>query len=266
MRIVRFAIAFGIAWMMQTGVSFAEKDWLDHLSGPGPFNGYFFNYRFLCVSNSRDYVNFPRVAGQPPVAVPDEPKVAVTFLFPWDRTASFLAVPALLFKAGHSPEVPAAAASNRTQAAYACKSDREVRGYFEWTYRWASSVENRLVVADDNKVHLTSLDIAYVGRFDHGLDMRLALGSNWFHGDAFEKFRRMSVTPSIAFSPFALAGEGPRAHLLKIEAGGTLFLRGFQATEFCNRGTAKCVDPSWQSNVEFVPMLRVLFDPSLFGG
>jgi hypothetical protein len=266
MKAVRFVIAFAIAWGMQSGVSFAEKDWLDHLSGPGPFNGYFFNYRFLCVSNSKDYVNFPRAADQQPVAVTGEPKVAVTFLYPWDRTASFAALPALLAGGGRSPAVPLASATDRERAAYACKSDREVRGYFELTYRWATSTENRLVVADDNKVHLKSLDIAYVARFDRGLDMRLALGSNRFNGDAFAELKRTSVTPSIAFSPLALAGEGPRAHLLKVEAGGTLFLRGFRATEFCNRGNAKCVDPSWESNAEFVPMLRVLIDLSLAGG
>ncbi len=73
-RAIQCVVAFGIAWLLQVGVCFAEMDWFDRASGPGPFKGFFLHYRFLGVAKVDEDVHFVPLA-------------------PWDRTATALNLP-----------------------------------------------------------------------------------------------------------------------------------------------------------------------------
>ena len=272
-RPVRCILAFVIAWSLQSGVSFAEMDWWDRASGPGPFKGFFLHYRFLCVSKPDDTLK-------------SDADVRFTPLLPWDRTASALNAPYEFgrwanARARKQPYVTLAQvesnADARTRAAYDCKSDKGVRGYFEFVYRRSVSLENDLRV-DRAQVHVVSLEVAYAQRFSRAFDFSLGTGMNWFDARrrgwdgkledsdqplAFASFRRVSITPSIIYKPLAAAGEGPRARAISVQAGATIFLRGFHARDFCEP-PATCTDPTWQTHgADVIPMVRVLIDGSL---
>lgn len=252
---IRCIVAFGIAWSLQAGVSFAESDWLDRASGPGPFKGFYLHYRFLCLPKTTDN------------------QLTFRWLTPWDRTASALNAPITAVRLARRATLQ----QESTTADGACKTDMGVRGYFELTYRRAVSQANDLV-AQHSQVHVAGYEIAYIDRFSRAFDFSLGTGLNWFDSSstswfrpwdaddeslAFKSFRRISVTPSIVFSPLATAGEGPRAHLIRIQAGATVFLRGFHAQDFCN-GTATCLDPTWQTHgADVIPMVRAIVDGSL---
>jgi hypothetical protein len=267
MRMLRSVIAFGIAWGMLSGVAFAEADWLDRWSGPGPFKGFFLHYRFLCLSN------------------PTGSKVETTPLAPWDRTASALNVPFFVGQAlTHTYEsVAVKEATIANTGEYACKSDTGVRGYFELVLRHAVSIEN-VVGVQGSKVHMASYELAYVDRVSHRVDVSLGLGWNliddrtrgWWTGKldsedvgphAFDSFSRWSFTPSIIYAPRATAGDTKRAHLVTIQAGATIFLKGFRGTDFCDPPRTACQNPAWTTDgADFVPMIRVLVNPSLLTG
>jgi hypothetical protein len=237
-------------------VSFAESDWLDRASGPGPFKGFYLHYRFLCLPKTTDN------------------QLTFKWLTPWDRTASALNAPVTAVRLARGATLQ----TESKTADDACKSDTGVRGYFELTYRRAVSLEND-VVANHSQVHLVSYEVAYVERFSRAFDFSLGTGLNYIdprrrgwdgeldtsgEPDAFTPFRRISVTPSVIYSPLASGGEGPRAHLIRVQAGVTIFLRGFHAQDFCNTGVTRCLDPSWSTHgADVVPMVRAIFDGSL---
>ena len=267
-RAIRCIVAFAVAWSFQAGVSFAEADWLDRASGFGPSKGFYVHYRFLCVTNPSANVQF-------------------VWLDPFDRSASMLNAASELGRWIHAKASrttyqtlvkPPAAAEVHEQAAYDCKSDGYVRGYFELLYRRAVSLEND-VVANRSQVHLSGYEVAYVDRFSEPFDFSMGVGWNnidarptdWFtftkldraDQDAFTSFRRVFVTPSLIWSPFASAGKHPYAHLIRVQAGATVFLRGFHAREFCNTGVTACVDPAWQTHgADVIPMVRFMIDAS----
>src|SRR5689334_13088368 len=149
-RTLRCIVAFGVAWSLQAGVSFAESDWLDRASGPGPFKGLFFHYRFLCVSK-----------GEPQTAQAiQKGDIHLQGLTPFDRTASALHLVGALFD-----KQPVDL--NNAEKETACKSDnRFVRGYFEIVYNRMASVSNDLVEGGP-QVHILSYEAAYVSRVSH---------------------------------------------------------------------------------------------------
>lgn len=264
MRQFTFVAVVALTWGMQTGVAYAAADWWDHLSGPGPFRGTYLEYRFLCVSNTADQIN-PKTRA----ASLEEGTVEFTKLWPWQRSASVVA----LF---NPPDIrrrqEALNASTeqdltklrKAQASLDCESDQRLRGYFIFTYRRLVSLENDLVLADDNQVHIQGFDVAYVARLNRALDFGVGLGLNRFDGAAFDTFDRISVTPSLTYAPLGTGGYGPRTHVLKVEVSARAFLGGFKAADFCNQPGARCIDPTWRSRIDIVPTIRLVIDPSLF--
>jgi len=259
---IRCFVGFAVAWSLQTGVSFAEADWLDRASGPGPFKGFFVHYRLLCVS------------GEQPKPVQPAPNgdIHFTFLTPFDRTASALHL--LAVAAGKRDEVNLASNDPKT----ACRSDnRNGRGYFEVVYNRLASVSNELVEGGP-QVHILSYEAAYVSRLTRAFDVRLALAKNhidphrrgWFGDfdkdkaqDAFNSFTRMSVSPSVIWSPLAMGGDSKWAHLVQVQGGVTIFVGGFHAQDFCNTGVKRCLDPTWETHgSDVIPMARLLIDAS----
>jgi len=169
--------------------------------------------------------------------------------------------------------------TDNMEAGYPCKSDTGVRGYLQLVIRRAVSIENETVV-EHPQVYLASYEFAYVDRLSQSFDVSLAAGVNffddrhrsWWTGQvesedgpqAFKSFKRMSVTPSVIFAPLARAINGPRGHLFTVQAGATIFLKGFHAQDFCNPPVTTCADPGWHTlGGDLVPMVRVLLDGSL---
>ena len=265
MRISRFIILFGIAWTMQAGVCLAVDDWLDKLSGPGPFkNGLYVGYRFMCATNSQDEDNFGRL-------LPNETsKPYVTWLAPWDRTATVVprSAPTLLAP----PVSPDAAALQRyreNSAHIDCKRDQRVRGYLILTLRRWTTDRNELVIGDPDtrRVTIKAVDLGYVNRLNGALDVNVAVGLNHFSGPAFGSFDRVSGNYSLEFAPLAVTSDGPRAHAFKIIVGGRMFYGEFTAADFCTAGKASCANTTWRSNghYELVPTVGLILDTSVWG-
>ena len=117
MRTVRLFTAFALACWLQAGVASAAADWLDKLSGPGPFAGVHFGYRFQCLSNG-EWVS----------------------LAPWDTGGGFVST-------GRRPGIrPAATAQD--QARDNCNNDQSVNAFATLTVARLTSRENTLFPAD----------------------------------------------------------------------------------------------------------------------
>ena len=267
-------LAFAIAWTAQVGVSFAEANWWDHLSGPGPFKELFLGYRFLCVSSSVTQQGFPETRAlrnnrtDQPEPYDEQPDVLFTKLLPWERTATLVPRHAPLVPPFDPTEVTTFAQVRQYRklaAAADCKRDERLLGYVRVNFRWAVSVQNDLV-AGDPEVHVRGFDVAYVDRIKGPFDISYAVGFNRFSGSSFESFDRISVSPSLEYAPFATRGGGPRAHALKVIAGTMTFLKGFKASDFCNRNEARCLNPRWRTGVELIPHIAVIVDLSMLGG
>ena len=235
-RAIRCIIAFGIIWSLQAGVAFAENDWWDHASGPGPFWGLFIDYRFACVAK-------------------EDTGTHLVWLKPTDRTA----LPTLWTRRvpDRDQRTPAALASSD------CKRDQNVRGYLIWTERLNFNVGgNRLVPDDDDPrctpavdcdnlrpVRIWSQEIGYMERLPRGFAVGAVAGINRFAGSAFEPFYRASLVPTIEWDPFA-RGDNPNGHWLKIIVGTpTVIFKGFTTSDFCNRPGFACqILKPWKSD------------------
>jgi hypothetical protein len=258
MRAKRVALACLIAWGLQSGVSFAENDWWDKWSGPGPFRGLFVTYRYLCLSDTSND--------------PENPQVRYTWLRLTDRTASLLGA---FSKSPMLQDVLAAQTREgkaqdpvKAQAIVDCKSDKKVRSYLFATYRRAVSIHNDLVAVTpdlktNREVHVQGVDLGYVDRFSRSFDMSLAVGYYHISGKAFDSFYRPSFTSLLEYSPLAGVVEGEKGHIVKFIVGGTYWFKELKAQQFCNRPIATCTDPAWHAGPEFIPHIGFLFDFSL---
>ena len=280
MRAIRLVLACVIAWGMQAGVSFAENDWWDHWSGPGPFRGLFVTYRYLCLSNTSDDPDFRKTIAD------EKPQVRHTLLSPIDRTASWLGAfsktPKFndVLRAQTEQEQRTATTEDRlkearlkearlkAQAIVDCKSDEKVRGYLFATYRRAVSIHNDLVAVTpdlrtNGQVHVHGVDVGYVDRFSRSFDVSLAFGYYNISGRAFDSFQRPSFSPLLEYSPLAGVVEGEKGHIVKFIVGGTYWFKELNAQQFCNRPIATCKDPTWHAGPEFIPRIGFLFDFSI---
>jgi hypothetical protein len=287
MRAVRFMLAVAIAWGAQAGVSFAEANWWDHLSGPGPFVGVFADYRFLCISDSSNQKTFRRVTvSDAPPAEPETGETEFTWLSVRDRTAG-----PWVWKRTPEPDVAVLDSYTseslrnyrKQQAAVDCKNDQNVRSYmfagarFDWAYK------NNLVPSNDDPlcaqsqqsrdncdtlrpVRVFTYEVGYVFRLAHGFGIGDTVELHQFWGPAFRTFYRGSVTPLIEFAPYAAKGRtGPQAYKVRITAGASFFPRGFDSTDFCNRTTVSCAPiKAWKSTTEVVPRIAIVFEPAFF--
>lgn len=253
-RAIRCVVAFLIAWSLQSGVSFAEMDWWDHASGPGPFTGLFVDYRFACFAK-------------------EDTKTYMVWLDPHDPTA----LPSLWHR--KLPANPTATSTPQQAASDHCKRDEHVRGYLILTERinfnWPGH-RNRLVPADNDPkctpiadcddlrpVRVWSHEIGYIERLPRGWGIGAIAGLNRLAGPAFNPFYRVSLIPTIEFDPDAVRDHGPHSHWMKIMFGPTIFFKGFTTSDFCNRPGFSCqILKPWKSNnPDIIPMrISVVFD------
>jgi len=280
MRGIRFAIAFAVAWSLQAGVSFAAADWLDKLSGPGPFKELFAGYRFLCISNSADQQGAP--AG-------NNGEVLTTWLRPWDRTATVIPAPVPTFESalqklrdrkGNDYQVTDLD-RRKVRASLDCRSDQRLRGYLVANvfYKRAPGFftsgtdDNDLVEGDVDVKHvgIVGFDVGYVNRLSNAFDIGLAVGFKHFTGLAFGSFDKVYFAPTLEFAPGAIASDGRSAHVVKVVIGARMFLGEFESSNFCKPelSTAahpfRCPNPTWRSggHYELVPTIGLIVDPSV---
>ena len=275
MKAIRFVVVFAVAWCMQAGMSFAMEDWLDKLSGPGPFRGHGVGYRFLCVSNAADQEDFRMVSlTGPTTGTPfvEKESTLVTWLGPHERSA--FVIPRKLPDKVPSPATPPNPASLREYrkmvAEVDCKSDLRLRGYASVTGLFNQSYKNNLFPADpDNgryRVRILDLSVGYTVRLNRALDVGASFGLSRFSGKVFDPFYRHSLTPiSLEFSPLAVPRDGERVRAIKVGVAATTFFPGFEASDFCDRGPAACAGiREFKSSVELIPRVYVVVDLSLF--
>jgi hypothetical protein len=255
MRMMRFAIAFGIAWGMQSGVSFAEADWLDRLSGPGPHWGVFADYRFGCFSSP---------------ALPATTGTAFTFLKPWDRTAF------PWFAINPAPQVQPNPRDPKAVAAYNCKRD-VLHDYLIVSYRFDQSYSNEVVPrnSDGDKalVRINGFEVGHVHRLKPGLALRDTVGMNRFSGKQFTTFWKESNTIALELAPYAVSVnpaddvQVSRAYRVKVIFGATILYGDFEASAFCNRTDTnpQCTRVSpHHYGVEVIPKFSFVIDRALW--
>jgi len=250
MRSVRFVLAFALAWAMQAGVSYAETNWWDHLSGPGPFWGGFVDYRFGC------FTSVPRSER------PDQQQTVFTFLAPSDRTA----LPWFAKRA--APAAQPSSAEPRAMAANRCKRD-ELHDALILSLRWNQSYTNELTPrnseGEEARVRIAGLEFGHVRRLKRGWSLRNTIGINRFSGDQFTTFYNGSNTIALEFAPYAV-DDVSASRWIKIIAGATILYGGFEASAFCNRiaTNPQCREIRAQHfGTEAIPTVSFVIDPSL---
>jgi hypothetical protein len=254
MRMLRFVIAFGIAWGMQAGVSFAEDDWLDRLSGPGAFWGTWLDYRFACFSS-------PNVAGTT--------ETVFTFLKPSDRTAVMWWRP---IKLGQRPDFTNTA-NRKAAAAYECKRDVP-HDFLIVSYRFNQSYSNEVVPRNNDgeeaRVRINGFEVGHVRRLKHGWGLRNTVGINRFSGVQFNTFWKGSNTIAFEFAPYAAAPAAEqeyRAQRIKFVMGATILYGDFDSSAFCNRTASnpQCarVTPR-HYGTEVIPKVSFVINPALW--
>jgi hypothetical protein len=251
MRGVRFVLALTVAWSAQVGVSFAETNWWDHLSGPGPFWGLFVDYRFGCFSS------VPRNPER------QDPQATVfTFLKPSDRTA----FPGL--KKRPAPTVQPNAADRKAVGAFRCQRD-ELHDSLILSLRFNQSYSNEITPRNSRgqeaRVRITALEFGHVRRLRRGWSLRDTIAVNRFSGDQFTTFYNGSNTIALEFAPYAVTDTSP-SRWVKVIMGATILYGGFEASSFCNR---TATNPQCQQVIprhfgtEVIPMVSFVVDPSL---
>lgn len=251
MRAVGFVFAFSIAWGMQAGVVFAEANWWDHLSGPGPFWGLFVDYRFGC------FTSVPRNPERQ-----DEQETVFTFLNPSDRTA----LPSI--KKREAPTVQPDAANRKAVGAFRCLRD-ELHDSLILSLRFNQSYSNEITPRNSRgqeaRVRITALEFGHVRRLRRGWSLRNTIGVNRFSGDQFTTFYNGSNTIALEFAPYAVTDTLP-SRWVKVIMGATILYGGFDASAFCNRiaTNPQCAQVTPRRfGTEVIPTVSFVLDPSL---
>jgi hypothetical protein len=242
----------------QTGTSFAAADWLDKLSGPGPFRSYLgLTYRFLCVANAGDVRTLPEL--DPSVPQRTDSEGFFTWLHPFQPSAGIISVAdaddrrmdavtaAQPLVRGIINGQTITADQWKPAAAKLCQADERARGYASFTARWYKSVENNLFQRDPEnplyEVRLLDTEFAFTARLNRGLAVGGGAGVFWFSGDAFDSFRRATVTPILVEGfPVAAAGDRLKYRFIRLYGAYTMILGKLDESDFCTRG--KCSRPA----------------------
>ncbi len=270
MKAVRFVLVLVIAWGMQSGVSYAMADWLDKLSGPGPFRGWTVSYRFLCVTNTADQTSFRKVSITD-ATLDEQGRTVATWLGPHERTA--FVVPRRAPMVDQNPPSMLTEAGLRDYrkgvAETDCKRDQRLRGYVSVTAGLYNSYENQLFPNDlsnhDHRVRISELSVTYTRRLQKALDVYAGVGISRFSGPAFDTFYHGSFTPlGLEFAPVALKNDGTTSRVLKFGVALTTFFPGFDSHDFCNPDIVSCagIRADFKSRAELIPKLSVTVDVS----
>lgn len=208
----RLCITLILCLLAQAAAPRAADAWvwefLEELSGPGPFTGWAFEWRVVCFSE-------PDPANRDAVETDDESARAA---------AKFLQVfgPGCFFK-----QVPV---QNRRTASFNVK------------FGLLDAKENNLQYRNDRldrDVKLTTLMPSFAWRPVRSVETQFGIGMMWFSGPSFDSFTRVVVQPiQVDVKPLAAINQlrGADAvwwdELLSVRAGITIVPRGFDATDF----------------------------------
>jgi hypothetical protein len=272
MKAARFGVAFAVAWCMQMGTSYALEDWLDKLSGPGPFWGLSLPYRFVCFSKANDQTDF-RTIPQLAALDMDADRAFVTWMTPTQQAAG-------VFPSTIPKPVPTLApgtltatqqlAYRRAQAQRDCYIDQRVHSYVTLSPGFYRSLKNRLFPADpkndDYRVTILHLDATYTFRLNRVVDIGAGVGVSRFSGEVFDPFTRASLTPIyFYFSPIAFRGDSQISRALRFGVGLSTYVGDFTASDFCNKSGVSCagIDASFMSERERLLKWSIDVDPVL---
>jgi hypothetical protein len=278
MRFVRVAVVFLVASSLQCGVSYAVVDWLDKLSGPGPFTGLVFQYRFACLSAASDQSDFGHLDGASrfrPGEKDLDPEVHfLTFQSPFARSSGLIPIkPATEIEDTDKPRANVSTFRHDIElyrikkARRDCDTDTTSK-YLAFTFGHFWSKENTLFPDSENdryQVGLQQYEVAYGIRLNRSLDLLTSAGIAVFQGDVFPSFTRMSITPvSFDFAPFAIRDDTQRNRAIKFSLAFTMFAPGFEGSDFCRDDAACATMRPFQSRWEFIPRLSLKVDPVVF--
>lgn len=293
----RWFAAFAVAWCTQLGTSYGfDFDWLDKLSGPGPFSGLYVSYRFMCLSKSSDQLpvdlesleanptrrtalveGFRRLRGT-------RDMTHVTWQKPLARSSGLLPIQRLpqtpRFLSASSDEDAQDKAKQdaaidgviqaylRDAPAFNCLNDRQLRNYLTFGVAYIRSKENNLFPDDPESafhaVGMTQVEMGLGTRLHRAFDIMSSVGVARFSGTAFNDFTRLTITPvSFDFAPLAFVKDDHRHRAVKLSLGWTMFFGGFSAADFCNANECSGAR-TFDSRFEVVTRMILKVDPVLF--
>jgi hypothetical protein len=177
-------------------------EWIDNLSGPGPFLGVSFEWRLVCTTRQDETSKEgdDRHAGAGIIA----PGCVLNRIPPQHRRVASVNLQMGLF--------------------------------------WDKAEENRLRYADetfDEKVRITTVEPSFWVRPIRGLETGSGIGLAWFTGPAFESFRRVYLKPiQVDLKPIALVlanknkPYGSKDEAFVVRLGMMVFPEGFDSADF----------------------------------
>ena len=126
---------------------------------------------------------------------------------------------------------------------------------------YLAALSNKLLYASapdvvDRTVRIIALEGFYDHRFPQTQNVEYGIvgGVNWFQGDAFDTFTRVSLEPRVSFRLLDLNRGNSYKGRFMLRAGVLFFLKGFKAEDF------GAIPGSWKSGTEITPSLRFVFD------
>jgi hypothetical protein len=208
----------GVFQLLTPAPAQAWYEWIDQLSGPGPFNGIDLQYRVACAQASNVA---PAPAGTMPTNKPEEIRALNTFRGA-AKAGAAIAGAGCLFEPQKSP-----VAWLNMKVARLWSKDNHL------TYGKTATA--------DRTVNLWEFEPSFAVFVDEARFMQLAVGMGWmrFSGDAFDSFWRHYWKPvELTVTPGARLARGNGLRAFSFTMGVKIIPEGFDATDFgAVRGT-----------------------------
>ena len=266
-KMLRVCLVAAIACILHATTAYAAADWLDKLSGPGPFKGTYWwlptlTYRFMCIG--------AKPTRNPAGKATNE--YFVSGLFPWegaamsvgDKTGGSLS-PRESLSIDAAANRPGDADAHTSCAADTSRMGVALKGYMQVRFSSLKSIRNDLYGVGNSdprvQVRLESADLMYFARIHDTLDIGTGLGVATFHGDAFDTFERFQLIPvEVSFSPLAVFGDDLTYRWVKVVVNMRTFAPRMTQEDFCRSrcrngaGFDSRGEYSWGASVNVSPV------------
>lgn len=215
------------------GVAFAQDgfwEWVERLSGPGPFKGFRVELRLACIDRARgDASGAPDDERSGRMRPGTDPDCLFLRDMPDDGT-----------QAGSRASIAAPAggnaASRQPASAPRMSSGQRPLATIGLGFAYGRSSDNVLqydpgIPVSARRVRWISLGPSFDIRPHPSFELGAGFSLNWFSGDAFDSFQRFAFHP-VRLKWFPLTALDTRDDFLVVAVRSTLFTKGFVDEDF----------------------------------